>query len=111
MINTKEKIYFTIKLLLSLVAFLTLILFFYAAFFYDPKLVEEAVVKNDNLVEAEIKDKTIDQEQEIKKAELKEETIKTEPKKIIKTKTTIKDGLFATIGNKAITKSDIINEI
>ena len=59
MINTKEKIYFTIKLLLSLVAFLTLILFFYAAFFYDPKLVEEAVVKNDNLVEAEIKDKTI----------------------------------------------------
>ena len=44
-------------------------------------------------------------------SELQEEEKNIEPKKIIETKTTIKDGLFATIGNKAITKSDIINEI
>ena len=111
MINIKKKIYFIIKLLFSLVAFLTLILFFYSAFFYESKLVEDDVIKNDNLVENDLKDKTNDQAKDVNKTEQKEEKIKTEPKKIIKTKTTIKDGLFATIGNKAITKSDIINEI
>ena len=111
MINIKKKIYFIIKLLFSLVAFLTLILFFYSAFFYESKLVEDDVIKNDNLAENDLKDKINDQAKDANKTEQKEEKIKTEPKKIIKTKTTIKDGLFATIGNKAITKSDIINEI
>jgi len=110
-INIKKKIYFIIKLLFSLVAFLTLILFFYSAFFYESKLVEDDVIKNDNLAENDLKDKINDQAKDANKTEQKEEKIKTEPKKIIKTKTTIKDGLFATIGNKAITKSDIINEI
>jgi len=110
-INLKKKIFFTIKLLFSLVAFLTLVLFFYAAFFYDSKLVEEKIVKKNDSIETESEDKTNNQDKEIKKEELKKEKIKTEPKKIIKTDTTIKDGLFATVGNKAITKSDIVNEI
>ena len=76
---------------------LTLILFFYAAFFYKPSLVEEKTKKI-----------------QITKSHLQAKNKPT--KKILLSDVTtvkpvIKDSLFATVGNKAITYSDIVNEI
>ena len=39
------------------------------------------------------------------------EPIKKQTSNTKQVKTTIKDGLYATVGNKAITRSDIVNEI
>ena len=46
MINIKKKIFFVIKSIFVLVTFLTLVLFFYAAFFYKPSSVEKKTEEN-----------------------------------------------------------------
>ena len=104
MIKIKKKIFFVIKSAFALVIFLTLVLFFYAAFFFDPSSIERKTVKNEIIEEEQL----IEEEERLKEEEkqkLKEKT------KIKQVKTTLKDGLYATVGNKAITRSDILNEV
>ena len=108
MIKIKKIIFITIKSGLALVVLLTLILFFYAAFFYEPPLVEKKTTENNELKSEKLSD--IEKENKLRKEE-EQKLKKLHEQKKIKIKTTIKDGIFATVGNKVITKSDIINEI
>jgi len=107
-IKIKKIIFITIKSGLALVVLLTLILFFYAAFFYEPPLVEKKTTENNELKSEKLSD--IEKENKLRKEE-EQKLKKLHEQKKIKIKTTIKDGIFATVGNKVITKSDIINEI
>ncbi len=114
MINIKRTFFFIIKITLGIAAFLTLILFFYAAFFYETAQRDEGVKKSDELsaIKTEIKQEKKDQKSEKLIAEEKKDS--SEGKKLIKEnqiETIIKDGMVATVGNKAITKTDVINEI
>ena len=119
MINIKKKILFVFKLLLIATLFLTLILFFYAAFFYE----KADIIKEDHETQINKEEK---EEQKTKIEEKSEEAIVNqdeekiqekinesiqEKTKIKEIKSTIKDGLFLTVGNKAITKLDVVNEI
>lgn len=108
MIKIKKIIFFIIKSLLALLLFLTVVLFFYAAFFYEPPLVEEKIVENQVTKSEESFD--IEEEKRLKQEE--EQKLKeAQVAKKVQVETEIEDGLYATVGNKAITKSDIINEI
>ena len=120
MIKIKKIIFFTIKSVLTLVALLTLVLFFYAAFFFEPPLVEKKTVENQVIKSKESSDigeeKRLEEKekQRLKESQVQEKLSKSEAKQTSNTtqaRTIIEDGLFATVGNKAITKSDIINEI
>ena len=108
----KKIVFLIIKSILVITFLLTVILFFYTVFLYEPNNIEENIVElkieEENKVKKEKTDELKIEEPAIeeKKVELKKN--KNQTKKI---KTTIKDGLFATVGNKAITKSDILNEI
>ncbi len=111
MIKVKKIFFFIIKSVLTLIALSILVLFIYAAFFYEPSSIERKT--SENKIEKE--EKGLKEEE---KPKLKEEPIqqkksditqdKTEIKQV---KTTIKDGLYITVGNRAITKSDIVDEI
>ena len=108
MIKIKKIIFFIIKSLLTLVVFLTVVLFFYAAFFFVPPPVEEKIVEKQVTKSEELSD--IEEEKRLKQEE--EQRLKeTQVTKKIQVETVIEDGLYATVGNKAITKSDIINEM
>ena len=108
MIKIKKIIFFIIKSLLTLVVFLTVVLFFYAAFFFEPSPVEEKIVEKQVTKSEELSD--IEEEKRLKQEE--EQRLKeTQVTKKIQVETVIEDGLYATVGNKAITKSDIINEM
>ena len=120
MIKIKKIIFFIIKSTLAIVALLTLVLFFYAAFFYDPSSVEKETAENQIIKSEESSD--VEEEKRLKEEEkqrleesrAEEKISKSEAKKTSNVKiveTTIEDGLFATVGNKAITKSDVLNEI
>ena len=108
MIKIKKIIFLIIKSLLALVVFLTVVLFFYAAFFYEPPLVEEKIVENQ--VTKSEESSVIEEEKRIKQEE-EQKLTEAQVTKKIQVETEIEDGLYATVGNKAITKSDIINEI
>ena len=109
MTKIKKNILSIVKATSALIIFLTLVLFIYSAFFFNKPAIEKETVIN------EITEKEILEEEErlIKEKRLKkEEEEKLKEKKITKkVKTTLKDGLYATVGNKAITRSDIFNEI
>ena len=109
MTKIKKNILFIIKTTSALVIFLTLVLFIYAAFFFNTPPIEKEKVKNEITEEEILKE----EERLIKEKRLKkEEEEKLKEKKITKkVKTILKDGLYATVGNKAITRSDILNEI
>lgn len=108
MIKIKKIIFFTIKSVLTLVALLTLVLFFYAAFFYEVPIVEKKIVEDETIKSEKSPD--IEEEKRLKKEE--EQRLKeSQVQKKIQVETVIEDGLYATVGNKAITKSDIVNEI
>ena len=110
MTKIKKNIFFITKAASALVIFLALVLFIYAAFFFNAPPIEKKIVKNEIIEEEILKE----EERLIKEKKLKEkeEEQKLKEKKISKeVKTTLKDGLFATVGNKAITRSDILNEI
>ena len=110
MTKIKKNIFFITKAASALVIFLALVLFIYAAFFFNAPPIEKKIVKNEIIEEEILKE----EERIIKEKRLKEkkEEQKLNEKKISKkVKTTLKDGLFATVGNKAITRSDIFNEI
>ena len=110
MINIKKILFSILKYTIGLVVLLTLLLFFYAAIFYDPVDTELKVEENKITEEKEIKkteEKKLDEpNSQIETVEPKQEKI--EPKKI---KIPMKDGLFAIVGDRAITNSDIVNEI
>ena len=111
MISSK-KIFLFIKSVFAVVAFLILILFFYSAFFYEPPSIEKKVPEN-QITKEDVKLKLEQEKQKLEEKELEKKISETKQKKIkkLQVKTTIKDGIFATVGNKAITKSDIVNEI
>ena len=116
MIKIKKIIFIIIKSALAIIALLTLILFFYSAFFYVPTPIDNQITKKEEKLRLEEEEKLRLEEEE--KLRLEEEQIQKkiseemqEKTKIKQVKTTIKDGLFATVGNRAITHSDIVNEI
>ena len=98
----KKIIYFIITLSFTLIVFSTLILFFYAAFFFEPPVVERKTEENQITKSEESFNLPIEE------VEPKKEIVKVDVSEVEKV---IKDSLFATVGNKAITQSDIINEI
>ncbi len=115
MTKNKKNIFFVVKYLLITILLLVLILFFYAAFFFDPSSIEKKVVEKQIIKEENVKEKELKEEEERLKEEeiLKEENkqkLQSETK-IKKFKTTLKDGLFAIVENRAITQSDIVNEM
>lgn len=110
MINIKKTILFIIKSTLTIIALLTLVLFFYSAFFYDSSSIDRKAVENQ-------KEEQLRLEEE-EKLRLEKEAIRQKISETAQTKTaiksietSIKDGLFVTVGDKAITKSDIVDEI
>ena len=111
MIYIKKIIYFIITLSFTLIVFSTLILFFYAAFFFEPPAVERKTEENQITKSEESSTLTIE-EVEPKKEIVKDDVPKVEEViDVPKVEEAIKDALFATVGNKAITQLDIINEI
>ncbi len=109
MTKFKKNFFFFVKSALALVAFLTLILFFYAAFFYNSSTKETKTLENEATKEEVLKgDKDLKSEEEAKKVKKQETENKT---KIQQLKTTLKDGMFAVVGDKAVTRSDILNEM
>ena len=98
----KKIITSSLKLVLILSIALTLLLFLYTIFFYNPN-------HQNNIKKIQISKKN----NEIKGNEVEpiEKSKKELPKKIKPKKTEIKDGLYATVGSRAITKSDIMNEV
>jgi len=110
-IYIKKIIYFIITLSFTLIVFSTLILFFYAAFFFEPPAVERKTEENQITKSEESSTLPIEE------VEPKKEIVQVDVPKVVeiidvpKVEEIIKDSLFATVGNKAITQSDIINEI
>jgi len=107
-IKIKKTIFFIIKSLLTLVVLLTVVLFFYAAFFFEPPPVEKKTAENKAIKSEKLPD--IEEEKRLREEE-EQRLKKSQAQKKIQVETVIEDGLYATVGNKAITKSDIINEI
>ena len=85
---------------------LTLILFVYSAVFYNPSQLKEELVENEVVKtnEEEIKEDRIVENEEPEEVVEKEEEVQ----EIVRE---IRDGIFVVVGNQAITKSDIVNEI
>ena len=111
MIYIKKIIYFIITSSLTLIVLLTLVLFLYAAFFFEPPVVERKTAENQIIKSEEssaLPIHDVELEKKIEEVEPKKEIVKVDVPKVEKV---IKDSLFATVGNKAITQSDIINEI
>ena len=111
MIYIKKIIYFIITLSFTLIVFSTLILFFYAAFFFEPAAVERKTEENQITKSEELSTLPIEEiepEKKIEEVEHKKEIVKIDVPEI---EVAIKDSLFATVGSKAITQSDILNEI
>ena len=105
MIKIKKIFFSIIKSAFTLIVFLTLILFFYTAFFYEPSPTE---IKTE-----EKKLKVEDKEEKLEESQVQEKISDSTQDKVEvqEIETTIQDGLFITVGNRAITKSDIVNEI
>ena len=107
MINIKKKIFFVIKTILTTVVFLTLILFLYATFFYEKKIVENEITNTEGStnIEVENKEEETDQQEEINNSKNEEKNL------AIQEETQINDSIFMTVGNLPITHSDVVNEI
>ena len=114
-----KKLFISItKIAASIFLILFLILFFYSSFFYKPSnfIVGNDIINADSvndLIEKE-RQKLKYEEQEVLKAENEVQNKLNEileDKKKNKIKTNIKDGLYAIVGDKVITKSDVLNEI
>ena len=111
MIYIKKIIYFIITSSLTLIVLLTLVLFLYAAFFFEPPTVEKKTEENQITKSEEsftLPIEEVEPEKKIEEVEPKKEIVKVNAPKV---EAAIKDSLFAVVCNKAITQSDIINEI
>ena len=112
MIKIKKIIFITIKSALTLVALLTLVLFFYAAFYYEPSAVERKKTEAEITKIEEPSDLQPSQKTESDVTEDATDVPKVEDvTDVPKVEEVIQDGLFVIVGNRAITKSDIVNEI
>ena len=114
----KKIIYFIIASSLTVVVLLTVVLFIYAAFFFEPPALKMHTEKDQIIKNEETSDLSIEEiEPENKIEEIEPEKSNTPEEKdsgkvdVPKVEEAIQDSLFATVGNKAITQSDIINEI
>ena len=111
MIKVKKIFFFIIKSVVTLVVLSTLVLFFYAAFFFETSTIEKKTTENKITKE----EKRLKEEEELrlKEAQVQEKisNVPQDKTEIKQVKTKIKDGLYITIGNRAITKSDIVDEI
>jgi len=111
-INFKKIFFAIITSFLYLIVFLTLVLLFYTIFYYNPistkKKTDENLVIEENIEPEKIEEESSSiQVEEQPKTENESQEIEDDP--VIETKIT--DSLFATVGNKAITNSDIYNEM
>ena len=106
MINIKKIIFAIIKSSVYLVVLLTLVLFFYATFFFKPPSLEKPSVEK-----KEIENQITKSEQPTQVQSQKIPLNKAKKIEAQKIEDPIQDSLFATVGNKAITRSDIVNEI
>ena len=102
MIYIKKIIYFIITTSFTLVVLSTLILFLYAVFFFESPTVERKTEENQITKSEESSTLPIEE------VEHKKEIVKIDVPEV---EVAIKDSLFASVGNKAITQSDILNEI
>ena len=101
MIYIRKIIYFIITSSFTLVVLLTLVLFFYAAFFFKPPTIDRKATEN-QIIKIKVPPHIQSKKTPSKKV-AKIDVPKIEP--------VIKDSLFATVGNKAITNWDVLNEI
>jgi peptidyl-prolyl cis-trans isomerase SurA len=109
----KKIIILTTKLIFSIITTLLLILFIYSAFFYKSNQIEQDLSTNINQ-EEKIDEKQNEEDRKIEEldSERKISEQNLEKTKIIEPITTIiKDGLYVTVGNIPVTKSDIVDEI
>jgi len=110
----KKIIFLVLKSVITITLILVLVLFFYAALFYDKKNINEDETKkieeNSTLEEKNLLNKEELETKKLKES-LEQKKINQSKTKKIQQKIPIKDGLYATVGSKAITKSDIVNEI
>jgi peptidyl-prolyl cis-trans isomerase SurA len=83
-----------------------LVLFFYTIFFFEKPIVQKQTTESKEEKKVEEPVEKIKKTKKITKDNTKKVKSTTS-----KSKTAIKDALYATIGNKAITKLDIVNEI
>ena len=113
MINLKKIFFISITASLTLLALLALVLFFYTIFFFEKPIVQKQTTESEEVIKVE------EPVEKVKKPTEKIETTKKITKdntkqvksSTSKNKTAIKDALYATIDNVAITKSDIVNEM
>jgi len=119
-IKVKKIIFLVIKSVFTIIILLTLVLFFYAAFFYEPSHVEMETTENqitENEKSSDINEEKRlkeENEQRLKESQIQEKISELEvemTKDSTQDKVKIKDALFMIVGNKATTKSDIVNEI
>jgi len=119
-IKVKKIIFLVIKSVFTIIILLTLVLFFYAAFFYEPSPVEMETTENqitENEKSSDINEEKRlkeENEQRLKESQIQEKISELEVEKTkdsTQDKVKISDALFMTVGNKATTKSDIVNEI
>ncbi len=113
MINFKKIFVIIITTSLTLLALLALVLFFYTIFFFEKAIVQKQTTESKKVIKIEEPVEKV--EEPVEKVETTKKITKENTKQVksttSKNKTTIKDALYATIGSKAITKLDIVNEI
>jgi parvulin-like peptidyl-prolyl isomerase len=105
-INFKKIFVIIITTSLTLLALLALVLFFYTIFFFEKAIVQKQTTESKKVIKIEEPVEKVETTKKITKENTKQVKSTTS-----KNKTTIKDALYATIGSKAITKLDIVNEI
>jgi len=111
-IKIKKIFFFIIKSAFALIFLLTLVLFFYTVFFYKPSSNE--IKKEENkIINEEEKSKVKNKGKKLEEDQVQEKISDSTQDKVEvqEVETTIQDGLFVAVGNRAITKSDIVNEI
>jgi hypothetical protein len=112
-INFKKIFFISIAASLTLLTLLALVLFFYTIFFFEKPIVQKQTTESEEVIKVEEPIEKV--EEPVEKIETTKKITKDNTKQVksttSKSKTAIKDALYASIGNKAITKLDIVNEM
>ena len=120
MINFKKIFFISITASLTLLTLLALVLFFYTIFFFEKPIVQKQTTESEEVINVEKPVENVEEPIEkvkkpVEKIETTKKITKDNTKQVksttSKSKTAIKDALYASIGNKAITKLDIVNEM
>jgi len=119
-INFKKIFFISITASLTLLTLLALVLFFYTIFFFEKPIVQKQTTESEEVINVEKPVENVEEPIEkvkkpVEKIETTKKITKDNTKQVksttSKSKTAIKDALYASIGNKAITKLDIVNEM